>query len=149
MSIILRKPEKKDLEWLCEEFKIFSKYYNTKKSLYHSDEYTKDLILNISKNHIFTLAEDTEKGLMGWIVALAAPHLFNPDIKTTTLVSWWVSEEHRKSRVGYLLLKNLIKIAKENSDWFIVTVNVDSPVKKESLKNLGFSLVENQYLMEV
>ena len=149
MSIILRKPEEKDLSWFCKEFKIFSKYYNTKKSLYHSDEYTKALIINISTNQIFLIAEDSEKGLMGWIAALTSPHLFNPEIKTTTLISWWVTEEHRNSRVGYLLMKELIKIAKKNTDWFIASFNISSPVKKETLAKLGFIPVENQYIMEV
>ena len=147
--ITLRKPEEKDLSWFCSEFKIFANYYNTKKSLYHSDEYTKSLILTISKEQTVLLAEDSEKGLMGWIAAITSPHLFNPEIKTTTLISWWVVEEHRNSRAGYLLMRELIKTAKKNTDWFIASFNISSPVKESTLKKLGFNHVENQYLMEV
>lgn len=147
--ISLRKPTLSDMEWICDELKIFSDQFGTKLSSMGDIAHVESLIQKASEEHVFIIAESSSMGPMGFISGVFVPHLFNPGIKVLTLAIWWVCEQFRNSRAGSMLLKRFIEIGKQNADWIIVGTGLSCPVKEQTILNLGFIPKEKSYLCEV
>jgi hypothetical protein len=147
--IFLRNPRFTDLDWICDELKKFSSFLKTKNEMMGDREYVKALIMRVADEHIFLVAESEKTGLMGFISALATPHLFNPKIKTICIVVWWVADKYRNSRAGSMLLKEVIRVGKEQANWISLAINSNCPIKEAALKNLGFQTAEINHIMEV
>jgi len=146
--ITLRNLEEKDFNWFYKECEVFASYYSTKKSLLGEKEYVRQVLNNISQNHIFLFAEDSKLGLLGCMAAILTPHLFNPEIITMTIIYWWVAEKNRNSRAAYMLLKEFIRLGKQKADWIIFGINISSPIKDSTIRKLGFIPHEKSYLIE-
>lgn len=147
--ISLRKLNLGDMEWICSELKTFSEQAGTKLPLMGDVAYIESLIQKFSEEHLFLIADSASMGPMGFLVGMFTPHLFNPKVRTAVLVVWWVSEKFRNSRAGAMLLKRFIEIGKTKADWIILGTSLDCPVKEKTITNLGFTLKEKSYFMEV
>ena len=145
----VRNATHKNIDWIMTELKEFAKFFGSKHSLYGDEEYVRNGLEILIDDHILLIAED-DLGLTGFIAALVLPHIFNPNIKTVIEIFWWVPEEHRHTRSGFLLLKELIKASDElGASWITMGLQNGTDVKEESLAKLGFHLHERNFLREI
>lgn len=147
--IRIRPATTDDLDWLIHELKEFSLFYGTKNGLFSTEEYTRHGMTTLMKDHLVFVAEKDYVGPVGFIAGLYSHHIFNPTIRVLTEAFWWVPEQHRRSRAGYLLLQAFVDFGKENADWILFTLEHNSPVNPNALIDRGFKLKERSFLMEV
>lgn len=149
MSCVVRKANLDDLPVIMKQLKDFSDFYKSKQSLYGKDEvFSHNLISGFIKEQVFFVAE-SEGEILGFIVGMVLPHVYNPGITTLTELFWWVKEEARGGRAGLKLLNAFVDYGKENVDWIICTIEDDSPVNEKSFLKRGFRFKEKSFLMEV
>lgn len=86
---------------------------------------------------------------IGCIGALLVPNTYNPDLATLVELIWYVLPEHRKSRAGFLLLEQYIKLAKELADEATLSLLTSSEVNLETLSKRGFHQEELAFRMKV
>lgn len=79
---------------------------------------------------------------IGVIGGFLVPNIYNPNIKVLSELLWYVKEEYRKGRAGYLLLKAFDKLASEIADEATMSTLLHSEVKIETLEKVGFKLKE-------
>ena len=151
MSIIVRKATNSDSKWILGQLSVFSKFFESKYQLFSGEANETDLatLSFMINDHLFLVAEREDGVLLGLVSGLYSPHLFNPNIKVLTETFWWVDEQHRGTRAGYLLLKEFIRIGREDCQWILMTLEKKSPVHDEALIKLGFKEKEKIFLMEV
>lgn len=137
-----------DIPWLTEQLKLFSDFYDTRIPLFESEGFVKDSLRKMVLDHVVLVAEKPE-GLIGFIGGFLMPHTFNPKITCLTETFWWVAEEHRQSRAGYLLFKAFSNFGEENADWVLCTLEEKSPVNPNALLKRGYTLKERSFMMEV
>lgn len=147
MSMQIRHSTADDLDWLMTELKEFANFFGSKHSLFGEEQYWRDGLLMLMRDHLVLVAED-ENGLAGLIAGIKTPHLFNPKILVLSETFWWVSPQRRTSRAGVLLLKAFMDYGKQNCDWTIITLEDESPINEKSLIKRGFRPKERSYLLE-
>lgn len=149
MAILIRTADLNDLDAVLIELKKFSDFFQSKHQLFGADEaYNRNLISGFIKDHLFYVADHGGQ-IVGFIMGMVTPHLFNPKIRVLTELFWWIKPEHRGSRAGAMLLKAFTDFGKANCDWVIMTLEEISPVKKESLLKRGFKTKETAFMMEI
>jgi len=80
--------------------------------------------------------------MCGAIAGLLSPNLFNPDILTLVEIFWYVPEEYRKTRIGYLLLKAFEECGNRLAHETTLSILPHSEVRIESLAKIGFNFEE-------
>lgn len=148
MGIVVRHAENEDAEWILSELQKFSKFFGSKKELFHSPDHSIPVLKDWIKNHLVLIAEDGERKL-GFISGLVHGHLYNPEIRVLTETFWWVPEEFRGTRAGAMLFSEFKSWGEKHVDWIMMTLEAASPVNEKSLEKRGFKLIEKQFLMEV
>ena len=148
MEITVRRGKPEDVPWILSQLKIFSPLYGTKRSLFGDEDYAREGLLRTMESHLLLVAERGET-LMGFVAGMVSPHLYNPAIRILCELFWWVAEEYRKTRAGYLLMREYMTWGKSNVDWMTFCLMENSPVKDGTLRRLGFKPTETSYLMEV
>lgn len=148
MTITIRSASINDIDWVVLELKRFSEFFGTKKELFSDKNYARAGCLILIKGHVLYLAEN-ESERIGFIAGLLTPHLFNPSIKILTELFWWVTEEHRGSRAGSLLLGEFVDYGKRHADWIAFGLRNNTRVRDETLLNYGFQAYERSFLLEV
>ena len=149
MTTTVRHATLNDLDWIVGEFPTFSKHYGTKKPLFQDEDYARRTTADLIENHLVLLAECSERGPMGFIFGLCAPHFYNPNIKTLTELFWWVPASYRKTRAGVMLLNEFTSWGKKNCDWITFGIMDSTEVKESALIKRGYIPYERGYLMEV
>jgi N-acetylglutamate synthase-like GNAT family acetyltransferase len=145
----VRDAELSDLDFILGELKEFAKFYNSKHSLFGSDDnYNIHIIKRLINEHLFLVCEHDQHGPVGFISGTVASHFLNPDVVCLSEVFWWVKPEHRMSRAGVLLLNKYIEFAEQKCDWVTITIEDGSPINDKSLIKRGFKLKEKSFLME-
>jgi len=147
MLITIRKAILEDIPWILEELKKFSKFYETKNNLFPSESHASVKLGELIEGHVAFIAEE-EVLKMGFIIGVHNQHFFNPALTVLTEIFWWVKEEYRGTRAGYMLLDNFINYGKVHADWVVMTLEEKSPVKDKILLKKGFHLHERSYLLE-
>lgn len=147
--VFVRTAVVNDLDWLVQELKLFSDFYKTKHPLFGHEQFVREGMVTMIEKHLVLIAEKEGVGPIGFIAGLLVPHIFNPLIRCLTEAFWWVKEEFRSSRAGYLLLMEFIEFGKQNADWILCTIEEHSPINQEALTDRGFKLKERNYIMEV
>ena len=79
---------------------------------------------------------------VGMIGSLIAPNIFNPEIRTSTILVWYVLPEHRKSRASLLLFKEMEKESLIAADEMTFSLQADNLIKESTLDRLGFKKAE-------
>lgn len=149
MGVTVRPGGAQDLDWLVGELRAFSDFYGTKRKLFETEEYARTGLEKIINDHVLFVAQKGDVGPVGFIAGLIVPHIFNPTITVLNEAFWWVKPEHRRSRAGYLLLREFVHFGEQNADWLLFTLETHSPVKDAALLKLGFKAQETSYLLEV
>jgi hypothetical protein len=148
MTVGIRRGESRDIDWLLEQLKAFSRTFGTSRDLYGTDASAREGITNLVVNHLVLLACRGEQRL-GFVAGLIAPHMFNKEILVLTELFWWVSEEHRGSRAGLMLLDSFLDYGRGNCHWVTFSLQDQSPVNDRILLKRGFKMRECAYLQEV
>ena len=86
---------------------------------------------------------------VGALGALLLPNTYNPNILTLAELFWYVLPEHRKSRVGAMLLNGYVELAKERADEATLSLLNTSKVNYSSLEKKGFQLEEKAFRLTV
>lgn len=148
MTYKIRRAQATDVAWLKCELRKFSTFIETKYELYGSEEYTEDGLKLLIEKHFLTIATQ-EENPVGFIAGYFNPHLFNPSILVLCELFWWVTPEHRNSRVGAMLMNEFIDFGKKNAQWISFSFNRFTEVNEHALTKRGFHLHEKTYLLEV
>jgi hypothetical protein len=141
---VVRYATSADISWMIAELKDFDDFYAARRRLYPGQEEAERKLEVLIKNHVCLVAPDVR----GFIAGLLAPHYMNDEIVVLTEVFWWVPKEHRRSRVGYQLLKRFTEHGRKVADWVIVTSGVSYPICGRIFERLGFRKQETCYLLE-
>lgn len=148
MSVEIRRAQTSDIDWILSELKEFSKFYGTRHSLFGDVEYSHDVLNVLIRDHLFLIADHVDHGRIGLIAGTVEPHPYNLKIMCLNECFWWVSEKHRGSKAGLLLLNEFVRIGKQHCDWIWMTLETDSPVKDATLLRRGFKEQERSFLLE-
>jgi hypothetical protein len=82
---------------------------------------------------------------IGAVASVIVPNMYNPNIKTLSELMWYIIPEHRKSRAGYMLLKQLEETGRESADEILLSTIPSSAINMSTLVKRGFIHVENVY----
>lgn len=149
--MIVRRATMEDLSWLVMELDSFAAGYGTKIQLFGSIEYVVDLVTRLINEQVVLVSED-ESGLRTGLIAGAMfSHPYNPKIRVLHESFWWVSEAHRKSGAGIMLMDEFKKIGKgRGADWILFSsIEGKDSIKDEFFIRHGFRLQEKSFIMEV
>lgn len=147
-SVSVRPAIEADLLFIITELRSFSKFFNSKYSLFPSDDLAYLGMQNHIRNHLLLVAEDTN-GLIGFISGMFHQHLFNPSIKVLSETFWWIAEKQRGGKAALILLNEFTRIGKMKADWIVFTLEHHSPVNDRCLLKRGYVTKEHNYLLEV
>lgn len=147
--ITIRRGKPEDMDWLIQELKLFSAFYDTKHPLFGHEQFVREGMTSMIEKHLVLIAEKEGIGPVGFIAGLLVPHIFNPLIRCLSETFWWVEEKHRRGRAGFMLLQAFIDFGKQNADWILCTIESNSPVNPNVLLDRGFKLKERNFVMEV
>lgn len=148
MKVYVRRGNLGDISWILEQLPRFQIFFGSQKSLFDIDS-AEGIVQGWIENHLVFVAEKETVGQLGFIIGAITPHLFNPKVVVLTELLWWVDPQFRKTRAGYLLLKQFVEWGKENTDWITFSVQTITPIKETTLKKFGFRQIEACYLIEV
>lgn len=149
MQITVRRANEGDLDWVLPQARAFAQFYDSKHSLYMSDEYTRGYFSQLVEKHLFLIADSDLHGPIGFIAGWVSPQPYNPSLTALTEQFWWVAEEHRGSRAGLMLLNEFTAWGKAHCQQVWMTLEDKSPIADRSLSKRGYRLKERNYLLEV
>ena len=147
LMVEIRRATVDDIDWLLSELKEFAKFFGTGISFYGDEMYSRQALENVLNDHVAFIAQHTEHGPIGFVVGLVTQHIFNPQVRVLTELFWWVTEKHRKSRAGLLLLEVFIKWGREHADLITIALEHQSPINENALIKRGFHLHERSYIL--
>lgn len=144
----IRNATEKDMPFLIEELKGFSKFFNSSIPLMPSDEAAEKILSVFIKDHFFRIGEIDGKPV-GFISGLIGPHLYNPGIKVLTESFWWVKPEYRRrTKIGSMLFDDFCNYGERYCDWIIMTIEDNSPVNENIFLKRGFRFKEKSFIYE-
>lgn len=82
---------------------------------------------------------------VGAMASILVPNMFNPSITTLQEIMWYILPEYRKSRAGYLLLRQLETTGERFADEIILTTLPDSEINKTTLRKRSFIHAESSF----
>lgn len=139
---------KDDIPWLASELRKFELSLGAKHSyIPPTEELLHQELQALLTDHVLLVA--WERGVrMGTIGGMRTFHPYNPHVSVLLERFWWVPEEHRGSRAGYMLLREFSNIGL-SSDLVVMTVLPDTPAgAAKLLDRLGYRLGEQTFIME-
>jgi hypothetical protein len=102
-QVIVREATAQDIDWLTSEAREFSRFNATQYPMFEDEAYVRAGLLGLIAQHFVRIAVRGDERL-GFIAGYYMRHPLNPNIVTLCEVMWWVSEPHRRSRAGLMLL---------------------------------------------
>lgn len=137
-----------DVPWLLEQLVALDRSVGVARSFFPPTlDAAERKVAWLVVAHPFFVAEEAERGRLGFLAGLLAPHLFS-DRPTLSTIFWWVDEPFRGSRAGLLLLNHFVRFGREQGADVIVTLAETTPVNPDTLERRGFRAQETQYVME-
>lgn len=108
-------------------------------------DHVRNLLEEGLSKHVVLVADD-EGTLKGTIIGVYIQHPLNPSITVLQEVAWWVPEEHRRGRAGWILLQAFAALERTN----ITTLSLlpNSAVAAKHLNKLGFEAAETAFVKE-
>lgn len=147
-NVYIRRGIAEDMPWMLDELQQLQVFFGSVKQMFHR-KHSEDR-LNVFLDHdLVLIAEKPSVGKIGLLIGVITPHIFNPEIKVLAEMLWWVTPVHRRTKAGYLLMKEYLRWGKENVDWITFSLQGNTPVKESTLNRFGFRHIEAAYLIEV
>lgn len=151
--IQVRRATLEDRAWLLHQLQEFADSAGTKRRIFsENDEHAKVYIARLIVEHVVFVAEQVEgefKKKVGLIAGLEVKHPYNPKINLLSENFWWVSPEFRGTSAGARLLIEFTNYGKEHCDWITMSLQHNSPIKREAMEKRGYKIQEEAFLMEV
>lgn len=144
--VCVRKAEDADLEWILGELRELSDFVETDIPIFQDSPYTRSGILHLIAHHVVLIAEK-EYQQVGFIAGTLTPHLFNPSIKTLTMLFFRVTPEARRTRAAFELVESFIS-AGLAADWISISLGVKTNLKGNHFVKRGFKKRETAFLKE-
>jgi hypothetical protein len=145
----VRPATEDDIPWMVDELRKFGVFYGTKKSLFPGAEVAAFKLKTIIDGHVAIVSVNSKSQKTGFICGVKTPHFMNEEIRTLVECLWWVPEQFRGSRAGYLLLKEFTDAGRLCADWVQMTTEMKFPVCERLLNRFGYRHFEQGYLLEV
>jgi RimJ/RimL family protein N-acetyltransferase len=129
-----------DLPEMMEHAKVFVEFYGME---WHEPS-VNALLIKLINNGVVKVALADGK-VVGGIGGIVVPNPWNTQHKLMQELFWWVAEEFRGTSVGLRLLH-----AFENSfeGTKVLSVLPQTPIKKDMLTKLGYSIKEYSFVKE-
>lgn len=126
----------------------------TPTELYKEPHYDYNHLLGVLadlQRHGLVLLGEIDGKVQGMLLARVVNDIWLPQFKVLREVAWWVDPAHRKSSLGYRLLKEYHAIGQRAVEQkrianFVLTTLVDSPIR--NLSRWGWRPVEQNYVYE-
>lgn len=147
VEIDVRCARPDDVDWLVTEVEKLAATYGTKRSLFKDEEFSRDFMLNMIKEHVVLIAHRS-KDRLGFIAGMISRHPYNPTIKVLWETFWWVEQKHRSSRAKSVLLDEFTRWGRRLCDQIIFNLPDHARVHNSLLRR-GYHLKERSYLLEV
>lgn len=135
-----------DLDWIVNEAGVKMIEEEVKNPALYNKAALTDLALKgmLSKTLLVCKKGEERVGVLGGVLV---PHYLNTDKTILAEIMWFVLEEHRTGRAGYLLLKEYSKLARQ-ADMATFSLLASSPISDKTLIKFGFKPTERSFLME-
>ncbi len=141
----VRRATTDDMEWMLKQCKDFMDYLRL--PLKWDEDYIREVVrMYMQDHHVILVLKNTERA--GVVAAMESPHPFDPSTKIMTEILWWVPEEWRKTRAGYILLGALEHIAETANALLVLSTEKHSPLNERTLNKRGYQLRELSYVKE-
>ena len=148
MTYEVRLAEKKDMDWL-----VNTAGYNmicfevSKPEWFNEDQFELLYSKGIEDKTCFVVTKGKE--LVGVLGGILVPNIFNSKYTNLTEILWYVLPEHRRSKCGYLLLKEYSKLSDTISGVSTFSILTDSSeVNIDTIEKFGFKLKEFSFYKE-
>jgi len=150
----VRVADIRDLPYILSELPEYSDSFESNEPMYADEEYAKKFFSLLINEHILFIAEKVESNGdivgCGFAAGLIGPNVYNPMLKTLTVMLWYVNPKFRTTRAGYRLIKEFIQWGKDNDcDRINAARQVGGPIKRETYERLGFRFQEQSFVMEI
>ena len=151
--MIVRKANKFDFPKVLEMLHRFKKAGPTTLSSAFSNEDQVELIYaHIMAGRGLALVAEKDGTLVGTLIAIIDPIIWDPDTRIMRELAYWVDEEHRGSTAGYRLISQYVKYAEEMVDEgrisaYVIAKMANSPDLKYD--KFGFRKVEEVWVAGV
>ena len=116
----------------------------------YNGSWTEDAVIECARRIVKAPKEESIIFLYedkGMLVGLKSPFPFGDDFVATEL-AWWVEPEHRKTGVGWELLKIFEMWAKKVGCRYVTMIGLDKDIDK-FYKKAGYKAVERTYMKEL
>lgn len=142
--VTVRRSVLSDIPWVIEQARKFGEVINRDIEIIgRSDLWLAKCIADAINDVAFTACCGDK--LVGCIGGRLFPQPFNPLVMMLMEMFWWVPEEYRKTRAGYLLLKKFCEVGNERADATVLTLQNSTPVIERTVERLGFKLYERSF----
>jgi hypothetical protein len=113
--------------------------------LYDEEQMTFVLKNMVAAGHVIVV--DDGEFVVGAMGAVFTPWLWNPSVTTLSETFWWVREDRRNGRIGYLLLKEFEQVGRAGGAKRLVMTTL--PSTTTSLSKLGYVVRELALVKEI
>lgn len=148
MNYEVRIAEEKDIDWLVNIASYNMLAYEVQKPEWYNKERVTELVKKgIEDKTCLVATKDGE--LVGVLGGILVSNLFNPKYTTLSEIFWYVLPEYRRSKCGYLLLKEYTKLSETIGDMATLCIIVDSSeINIDTIEKFGFKLKEFSFYKE-
>lgn len=141
----IRKAHPTDLPYLLEHAKEFIKFYNNK-NIKYNEAHLLHLGHTLIEKHVLVVAETEDGKIAGMLGAMYVPNPIDPSCISLTELFWWVGEEYRRTRAGWLLLSFLEAVGEKYEVPVVISVLPQTGDVTPLLERHGFVKVEESYV---
>jgi RimJ/RimL family protein N-acetyltransferase len=149
-AVRVRRARVDDLPWALEECRRLAQFYRIQRvSLFPADaREAAALLRTLMEHHLFLVAERDGVPL-GLITGSVSAHPCNQVVRVLGELFWWVSEQHRGSRAGLMLLDAFLEWGEANADLVVVgTIAGRTNIGAASMRRRGLHAHELSYVRE-
>lgn len=98
----------------------------------NNEQYILSLLSRMLAGAGLILVAEKEDSIVGMILAVKVPNIWDPDILSMTELAYWVEPEHRNSTIGYRLLQEYRSHCEKSKDagsieYYTISKMVNSP----------------------
>lgn len=141
----IRRATQADMPVLLMYAQQFIEFMDSRYVVY-KEEHIRNILSLIIDKHVFAIAEK-DGMIVGGIGAMYVPSIYDPTTILLTETFWWVGEEWRNTRAGWLLLDFLITFADVHTLPLVMSsLDKSGEGVDRLLQKRGFNLSEKSWV---
>lgn len=102
----------------------------------------------LKSDRYFVFVAERDARMVGFLAGVVTPHVFNPNVRVTGVLLWYVAPRARGSRAAKLLLETYLDQAASGENTIVTFSHTAGAVSPRSLERMGLRLTEHAYLLE-